>query len=138
MNSRRVEKMDENGEWVETDFEQLRKGEVVRFFESNGTRVEQKGSSLFVVVERSQFVGDEGNCKISVVPYGSNGNAAPAPTQCPYWENIVVKPQGLDKLIEATGYCADCSYMRACLKVKYSSAYFDQLRNALGFDDRWN
>jgi hypothetical protein len=138
MNTRKVEKMVENGEWIETVFEELQKGEVVRFCETQGNKiVEQNGSSVFVVIGEAHPVGEDGNCKVSVIPFGA-ASTDPVLTECRYWENIVVKPQGMDKLIEATGYCESCPYMRACLRAKYSSAYFDQLRNALGFNDLWN
>ena len=138
MNTRKVEKMLENGEWIETTFEELRQGEIVRFSEELGNKAEkQNGSSAFLVVGHAHSVGNEGNCKVSVIPLDST-SPLPVLTECQYWDNIVVKPQGMDKLIEATGYCESCPFMRACLRAKYSSAYFEQLRSALGFDDIWN
>ncbi len=58
---------------------------------------------------------------------------------CPYYEeNIIVRSYGLDKLIEATGYCTECPQKIMCLKTKYSVEYFEQLREALGFKDSSN
>lgn len=132
--------MDDCGNWVETPFEQVYKGEVIRFFDGNSSApLQQNGSSVFVVVDRPRPAGEEGNCSVAVMPVGSNGSSGlPVLEECPYWGSIVVRPQGRDKLIEATGYCIECRCKMACLKAKHSAAYFDQLRDALGFNDALN
>jgi hypothetical protein len=99
--------------------------------------LEQKGATVLMVVKGVGLAGEQGNVKISVVPFGSD-TGLKGLTECPYSENIVVKPHGMDKLIEATGYCAECRHMRVCLNARYSSAYFEQLRGALGLDDLSN
>lgn len=126
--------------WEETVFENLLRGDVIRFFEDDSnTPLEQNGSSVFVVVDKPHPVGDDGNCKVSVVPYQSREAAnLPALGSCPYWENIVIKPYGADKLVQATGYCLECRYMEACLKARHSSAFVDQIRDALGLNEKWN
>lgn len=140
MQNRRVERMDDHGQWVETAFEDVYRGDMIRFFEgSSSVPMQQNGASVFVVVDKPRPAGNEGNCSVSVLPMGANGvSGLPVMEECPYWENIVVVPQGNFKRIEATGYCAECRCNKACLKAKYSAAYFDQLRDALGFNDALN
>jgi hypothetical protein len=140
MKGRRVERRVEGEGWKEVVFESVRKGDVIRFFEGNECMpLEEDGATAFLVVDKPQPVGEDGNCKVSVVPANSEGSGfVPVLAGCAYWGNIVVKPQGRDKLIQATGYCTECRYVDACLKAKYSTAYFDQLRDALGLNDMWN
>jgi hypothetical protein len=140
MRSRRVERRVEGKGWEEVLFEDVRKGDVIRFFEGRECLpMEQNGCSSFLVVDKPRPVGEDGNCKVCVVPANSEGcGYVPVLSGCPYWGNIVVKPQGRDRLIEATGYCTECRYMDSCLKAKYSTAYFDQLGEALGLNDIWN
>jgi hypothetical protein len=133
---RTVEKMTEDGRWVPTAFTDLRKGEVVRFWEPNGKApLEQNGATAFIVVSEPCELGDQSNVKISVAPFSRDVKMG---AQCPCYGNIIVKPHGEDRLIEATGCCLECQFMRACLKARYSSAYFTQLRGALGLDDICN
>lgn len=135
---RTVERMTEGGRWVRTVFEDLREGEIVRFFDTQCQMlVEQNGATVFIVVSEARQVGSNGNVKISVIPFESD-RGEKALTQCPYFENIVVRPYGMGKLIEATGCCAECSNMRVCLKARHSSAYFEQLRGAFGLEDAGN
>jgi hypothetical protein len=54
---------------------------------------------------------------------------------CPNWSSIIIKPCGPHKLIEATGYCIECPNKMTCLKAKHSAAYWDQLKEAMGFND---
>ena len=93
MHNRRVEKMSDSGQWVQTAFEQVYKGEVIRFFEGNDTKpLQQNGASVFLVVDAPHEVGREGNCSVAVVPMGSEHmNRLPLMTECHYWSNIVVK-----------------------------------------------
>lgn len=133
--NRIVEKIIEDGRWVRTAFEDLRGGEVVRFFDPNVKKpLEQNGANVFMVVNEPQQVGSQGNIKVSVVPFKPDRPAGTA-AECPYSGNIVVKAHGMDKLIEATGYCVQCPCMGGCLKARYSSEYFEQLRGALGLND---
>ncbi|SPF47001.1 hypothetical protein SBDP1_620035 [Syntrophobacter sp. SbD1] len=133
--NRTVEKMIEGGRWVRTAFEDLIGGEVVRFFDPNVKKpLEQNGADVFIVVNEPQQVGDQDNVKVSVVPYKLKSEIETT-AECPYSGNILVRAHGLDKLIEATGYCVECPYMRACLRARYSSEYFGQLRGALGLND---
>ena len=133
--NRAVERMIEDGRWVRTVFEDLRQGEVVRFFDPDGkTPLEKNGATVFIVVSEARQAGGQGNSKLSVVPFSRDSESKPL-AECPYSGNIIVKPHGMDKLIEATGYCCECRYMRACLNARYSFEYFEQLRSALGFSD---
>ena len=140
MRSRRVERKVEGKGWAEIPFEDVRKGDVIRFFENGASLpLEQNGHCTFLVVDKPRPVGEDGNSKVCVVPTDSDGSGyVPVLTACPYWGNIVIKPQGPDRLIQATGYCTECRYVDSCLKAKYSSAYFDQLGEALGLNDMWN
>ena len=132
---RTVEKIIEDGSWVATSFEDLRGGEVVRFFDNRAKMpLEQNGATVFIVVSEAQQVNGRQNMKVSVVPFTSD-TGLKALTECPNSGNILVKPQGMDKLIEATGVCTECRYMRVCLKSRYSSEYFKQLESALGLND---
>ena len=133
--NRIVERMIEGGRWVRTTFEDLRGGEVVRFFDPNVKKpLEQNGATVFMVVSEPREVGDQDNVKVAVVPFKPD-TWTEAAEACPYSGNIVVKAHGMDKLIEATGYCVQCQYMRVCLNARYSSEYFRQLRGALGLND---
>ena len=133
--NRIVERMTEDCRWVRTSFEDLKGGEIVRFFDPDVKNpMEQNGATVFMVVNEPQQVGGQSNIKVSVVPFKPDTPAGTV-AECPYSGNIVVKAHGMDKLIEATGYCVQCPHMRVCLKVKYSSEYFEQLRGALGLND---
>lgn len=135
---RSVEKMTRDRGWVGTTFQDLREGEIVRFFDPRSkTPLEKNGATEFVVVYEARRAGHSGDVKVSVVPYRADQGENPF-AECPHSGNILTKTYGRDKLIEATGCCTECRNMRACLKARHSSAYFEQLGQALGLHDADN